>query len=316
MKATANPPWLRDLLGTEPPRSKSLIVTFLGDALAPLGGGIWMGDLIGVAALFGLNERLVRTCVYRLAEEGWLEARKEGRRTRYLITPLGLRRIAHADRRIYDPPLQAWDGVWTLVVPARAASDPPDRVELRKELEWEGFGQVVPGVFAHPDADRAMLADILDRLRMRDSVAVLAANDLSTLGGAPLAQLVRGSWRFDELDAQYRHFIEQFEQARAEILRAPPAPQHAFVARIWLIHQFRRVSLHDPHLPAPMMPAGWVGGHAYEVCSEIYRALWAPSEAYLHACLGVGRETVSAAAARRFAAIRPDASAPRQWSRS
>ena len=316
MKASASPPWLRSLLGTEPPRGKSLIVTFLGDALAPLGGGIWMGDLIDVAALFGLNERLVRTCVYRLAEEGWIEARKEGRRTRYLITALGMRRIAHADRRIYEPPLQAWDGVWTLVVPARDASGPPDRVELRKELEWEGYGQVVPGVFAHPDADRAMLTDILDRLRMRDSVAVLAANDLSTLGGAPLAQLVRNSWRFEDLDAQYAHFIEQFEPAHAEILRAPPQPQAAFVARLWLIHQFRRVSLHDPHLPAPMMPAGWVGGQAYEVCSALYRALWEPSEAYLRERLGIGREVASAIAARRFTAIRPDGSAPRQWSRS
>src|SRR5690606_17936893 len=131
------------------------------------------------------------------------------------------------------------------------------------------------------DADRAMLADILDRLGMRESVAVLAANDLPTLGGAPLAQLVRGSWRFDDLDAQYRHFIAQFAEARARVLASPPAPRHAFMARIWLIHQFRRVSLHDPHLPAPMMPTDWVGGQAYEACRELYRTLWEPSEAYL-----------------------------------
>jgi len=31
-----------------------------------------LGDLVEVASHFGLNERLVRTCVFRLARDGWL----------------------------------------------------------------------------------------------------------------------------------------------------------------------------------------------------------------------------------------------------
>ena len=55
-------------------RAGSLITTVFGDAIAPRGGSVWLGSLIGIMADFGISERLVRTSVFRLAEDGWLEA--------------------------------------------------------------------------------------------------------------------------------------------------------------------------------------------------------------------------------------------------
>ena len=63
-------------------RAKSLIVTVWGDALAPHGGAVWLSGLIRLMAPFGINERLVRTSVFRLARDGWLASRQAGRRSR------------------------------------------------------------------------------------------------------------------------------------------------------------------------------------------------------------------------------------------
>ena len=38
--------FLSRLIKNDPPRAKSLCVSLLGDALAPHGGAIWLGDLI------------------------------------------------------------------------------------------------------------------------------------------------------------------------------------------------------------------------------------------------------------------------------
>ena len=55
-----------------PLRSGSLIITVYGDAIAPRGGTTWLGSLIALLEPFGLNPRLVRTSVFRLAKDVWL----------------------------------------------------------------------------------------------------------------------------------------------------------------------------------------------------------------------------------------------------
>jgi phenylacetic acid degradation operon negative regulatory protein len=104
--------WIRRELDTAPPRAKSLVVTVWGDALAPHGGAVWLSGLIRLLAPLGLNERLVRTSVYRLARDGWLASRQAGRRSLYRLTAQGRRRFESAYRRIYAPPSDAWYGYW------------------------------------------------------------------------------------------------------------------------------------------------------------------------------------------------------------
>ena len=53
-----------------PVRAGSLLVTIFGDAIAPRGGTITLASLIRLARPFGITERLVRTSVGRLAQEG------------------------------------------------------------------------------------------------------------------------------------------------------------------------------------------------------------------------------------------------------
>jgi hypothetical protein len=124
--------WIPRTLRADPPRAKSLIVTVWGDALAPHGGSVWLAGLIHLMAPFGINERLVRTSVFRLAQDGWLNSATHGRMSRYRLTTEGKRRFDDAHLRIYARPADDWNGGWDLVL--ADALPPATRAVLRREL--------------------------------------------------------------------------------------------------------------------------------------------------------------------------------------
>ena len=99
-------------------RAGSLITTVFGDSIAPRGGTVWLGSLIEAMADFGISERLVRTSVFRLVKDGWLQS--TSRRAALLLQPdrRGPRAISRrGQHRIYGEPSIDWDG---RVVPAAA----------------------------------------------------------------------------------------------------------------------------------------------------------------------------------------------------
>jgi len=278
--------WIRRFLKEEPPRSTSIVITVFGDAIAPHGGAVWLGTLIELLKPFGINERLVRTSVFRLAEEGWLESRREGRRSLYALSPSGLRRFEHADRRIYAPSNKGWNGDWTLVVLPRTSNGPAPRAALRRELEWDGFASIAPGVFAHPAANWAALQDILQNLKLQNEVLVFSAREQNHFPTLPIREITGHYWELDRPAEGYRRFIARFQPV-LEILRGKGVPDAslAFTVRTLLIHSFRRVILDDPVLPTEMLPADWPGGSAYALCGDIYRHTQAQAEKHLLATL-------------------------------
>src|SRR5688572_16417210 len=126
----------------KPLRSGSLLITILGDAIAPRGGAVTLGSLIKLAQPFGLPERLVRTSVGRLAQDGWLSSRRAGRQSEYALTAHGRERFAEATQRIYSEPPRDWDHSWTMLLLPSS--------QVRQEMLWLGFGQLAPGMLAHP----------------------------------------------------------------------------------------------------------------------------------------------------------------------
>src|ERR1700681_3324812 len=244
--------WIRRALATAPPKAKSLVVTVWGDSIAPHGGAVWLAGLIRLLAPFGINERLVRTSVYRLAQEGWLFARQDGRRSLYRLTRQGQRRFEHAYRRIYAPPAtDSWDGGWHLVIVPPATIDESSRRELRKELGWDGFGVLGPGLFARParTGDEVVLNKTTRALGINRNVAVVTSR-APPRGTGSISMLTGDCWDLKGVAAAYRGFVARFRGvAHALGHGADPTPQQCFVLRTLLIHEFRRVTLHDPQLP-------------------------------------------------------------------
>jgi phenylacetic acid degradation operon negative regulatory protein len=311
MKQISSMEWIAAALSAETLRSKSLVMTVMGDAIAPHGGAVWLGSLIELLAPLGVTDRLVRTSVFRLVQEGWLNASREGRRSRYTFEAKSLARFQRADRRIYAPPGLHWDGRWTLVLAQTGKPGSIDgdlRAAVRKELEWEGFAMLGPGVLAHPGADSEGLADALQRTGAADRVFVLSAGELPGTGSRPLRELVKEGWDLTAVAQGYRDFIAQFTPLLA-LLRedSPVAPASAFAIRSLLIHAYRRLQLHDPMLPIELLPDPWPGSDAYQVARALYVLVYARAEAHIDAVLRREDEAAPAADAafyQRFGGLR------------
>lgn len=280
--------WIEQFLAADPPRSKSLVMTIFGDAIVPHGGMVWTGSLIELLAPFGVNDRLLRTSVFRLAQEGWLGAQRDGRRSAYAITPDAMRRFSRAFRRIYAPLTAHWNGQWTLVLAADGL-EAPARSQLRKELLWEGYSVIAPGIAGHPAGDMEALEALLSRLGLLQKVYVVQATEVPGLRARPLGDMVAQGWDLSEVIAGYEKFAAQFAALPALLAEAGAEggiePEQAFVLRTLLIHAYRRVQLHDPQLPVELLPEPWPGARAYELASQLYRQLSAPAEQHIHAIL-------------------------------
>jgi phenylacetic acid degradation operon negative regulatory protein len=275
-RETATEALLRRFRSQRPVRGGSLIVTIFGDSIAPRGGVVTLGSLIQLAEPFGLTERLVRTSVARLAQDGWLVARRDGRRSEYRLTPNGEQRFAEATQRIYSNSPALWDGRWTLLVLAPSAAKRPDT--LRDELRWLGFGQVSPGVFAHPNSDLEQARKWLRSLNMDSSALLLQS---SSEGAIADCSLVAAGWDLGQLARRYRGFVDSFTSVAAGSGPGAPRPASAFVIRPLLIHEYRKIHLRDPLLPQALLPADWVGSRAYELCSGLYARVFGAAEDFL-----------------------------------
>jgi phenylacetic acid degradation operon negative regulatory protein len=277
--------WIRRELAAAPPRASSLLITIWGDAIAPHGGAAMLPGVIALIAPFGINERLVRTSVFRLAREGWLKATPVGRRSLYRLTRDGTRRFLQAYRRIYAPAVPDWDDTWELVVADGATAR--ERRALALELQWEGFGTLAPGVYARPASVPSAVARIGAALGIANDIVTVRAQDDATLGGRTLASLVPQAWDLTGLATGYRQFLQRFGGVidRFRVARTEHDPAQALIVRTLLIHAYRRVLLRDPQLPPALLPLDWPGAAAYALCRDFYRLTHRAAERHLMANL-------------------------------
>jgi phenylacetic acid degradation operon negative regulatory protein len=284
--------WIRRTLAKDPPRAKSLLVTIFGDSIQPRGGSIRLKGLIDLLAPFGMNDRLVRTSVFRLVQERWLRPSKHGRESSYQLTESGQRRFALAYNKIYQRQEGRWDGRWTLIILPPNGVTHQRRTRLRKELEWQGLRQLVPNLLGHPQINGAVLEEILDRLTVRRKIITCRVVESGNLGARSLPDLVKSSWDLTAVIQDYRAFLRRYSMLR-RLLEKPDAvaPQEWFAIRTLLIHAFRRIVLHDPLLPTELLPRPWVGQEAYAFVRRIYLRSLPGSEAHLNAVIAPSPST-------------------------
>jgi len=268
-----------------PIRAHSLIVTLYGDVIEPHGGTIWLGSLIDLMAPLGLNERLIRTSIFRLGKDGWLSGERVGRRSYYRLTESGRRRFETAFKRVYGSELPAWDGTWCLLLMTGLAPD--KRKQLREELQWQGFAAFSPVLLASPRCDRADLAATLQELGAGDDCIIFQTSAQALRAPRALHQQVRESWNLDVLGAHYHSFIQAFRPLWQALCEARSiAPEDAFLSRILLIHDYRRLLLRDPQLPDALLPADWEGHTARQLCRDLYHLLYVRAEQWLGEVVG------------------------------
>jgi phenylacetic acid degradation operon negative regulatory protein len=278
--ASADPiaPLLADFTARRPIRTGSLIVTVFGDAILPRGGQVLLADLISLLAAFALNDSQVRTALSRLVAEGWLESERQGRRSLYRLTEIGRHRFEEATRRIYFGPPREWHGDWHMVLLSPGSA----RDELAKDLGWLGFGTLAPGIMLHPAPDATSLASVIHDLPAGDRPLVIDGKAALPAPPHLLLDLVERCWDLAALSQSYRHFLTGFAALRDAAQQGfKPAPLPALLARVMLIHDYRRIILRDPMLPPKLLPRNWIGREAYAVAGTLYRALAKPAEGWI-----------------------------------
>ncbi len=286
-----------------PIRCTSLIVTLFGDVASQHGGIVWLGSLVEALALLGVDERLVRTSTFRLVQEGWLEASREGRRSYYRFTAYGRREYARAARRIYARDRPAWDGNWTLLLPVAV----PDaaREGFRRSMSWAGFGTLSSGVYAHPGSDTSSVSELLAELGLSDSVVIMHAGTDALQSDRLLRDVLWKNWQLEELAAAYARFVQRLRPVRHALTRAKAiSPEDCFAVRLLLIHEYRRILLHDTDVPAELLPADWPGLEARRLAAELYARVAPGSLDYVAARLQGGNGPLAAPAESFFKRFR------------
>ena len=253
-------------LRAERSRTWSIIITLYGDAVVPRGGTLGLGTLLEIFAALEIGGNVVRTAMSRLASDGWLERIRVGRNAFYRLADKGRETFAAAALRIYGPHRQEWDGVFHL-----ALLDGGDRDAARSALEAAGYTPVAPGLFLavalRPNAD-AVSAEVI-RLH-------------ATTDAESARRLARQVCLPERLEQGYRRFLASFAPLRDAFTSGVAVPdREALVARLLLVHEYRRLVLRDPMLPAALLPEDWPGHAARMLCSALYPALLPGSERWL-----------------------------------
>ncbi|MES0808816.1 PaaX family transcriptional regulator C-terminal domain-containing protein [Roseibium sp. SCPC15] len=246
------------LLEPYPPKAAQLIVTIYGDIVEPRGGVLWMGDLIGLCAGYGVNESLVRTAVSRLVSKGQLEGQREGRRSFYALTAPAREEYHLAAELFFGAPDEECDWIFTYCPHAA------DQLTLKKQ----GFVSLGGHMFA--GADRPG----------RSHPGVAFKSRALSPGSDEFRQLVINSFGLGPLAAEYHRFLKNIEPLADEI-HSVKSGQSALLLRVALVHAYRHIRLRDPRLPNSVLPQEWPGSAARQQFAELYIALSKLADAHI-----------------------------------
>jgi phenylacetic acid degradation operon negative regulatory protein len=239
-----------------PQQSRTVLVSFLGSIVRPMGNWMPIAGTIELMGQFGLDAPSVRTAVFRLKKRGWLASETRSGSRGYALTPIALKALAAGDEIIWHArqPADLADG-WCIVsfsVPESARSK---RDQLRTHLASLGFGNVGAAMWIAPARMRAAADQAIAELGLTSYCAIFVGD---YVGGRDLPGLLRESWDLVEIDRRYREFTRRFAgEARQLGAGGDIDPRRAFLGYLGVIDQWRKLPFRDPGLPREILPEDW-----------------------------------------------------------
>lgn len=238
--------------------ARGMMFTLMGEFVLPGDGSAWTSAVLAVFGRLGVAEKATRQALMRTGNAGWLQPRKEGRRTRWVLTPAARRLLTDGAERIYSfGPVQDWDGRWVIVRARIPDSDRGARHMVRTRLSWAGFGSLGAGLWISPHAAREAEA-----VRVLQDAGVAAGAHVFTGGRTGLGDvksMVAEAWDLSAIEAAYERFSGEF---RAQ------TPSDLLVRQLELVHAWRRFPAIDPALPRDLLPRQWAGAGAARLFAD------------------------------------------------
>ncbi|GIN87279.1 phenylacetic acid degradation operon negative regulatory protein PaaX [Heyndrickxia sporothermodurans] len=271
--------------------TRSMIFTLYGDYIRHYGNEIWIGSLIKLLKEFGHNEQSVRAAVSRMYKQGWVEARKEGNKSYYYLTPRGVDRMDEAATRIFKLKQEKWDGKWTMLTYSIPEDKRSIRDELRKELVWSGFGAIANSCWISPNHLAKQVKSLVEKYEISDYVHVFITE---YIGPHENQKLIHDCWDIAEINSQYKAFLDFYEEKylndKARILNGNMTPADCFVERTRLVHEYRKFLFIDPGLPDELLPFKWLGNQAAQLFSNYYKELAEHASEFFESVFKEGNE--------------------------
>ncbi|MEO3385462.1 PaaX family transcriptional regulator C-terminal domain-containing protein [Mesorhizobium sp. CAU 1741] len=242
----------------------SLVVTIFGDAIVPRGGRVALATLQEIIERLRIEPGALRTAMSRLASDRWVTRERQGRNSYFSLDAHGRHAFDLATRRIYAGAPPGWAGKWTVAIAPPGSSNGVD-------LASHGFVRVNGAVFLRAETEDATDA----RAELADMLVIHGES-------AEHPEAIRALWPAQEIAEAYLAFAASFAPLK-EALNGGAVLRgiDAMAARTLLIHDWRRIVLRDPGLPAALLPADWPAEAARHTAGEIYARLATPSEDWL-----------------------------------
>jgi len=256
-------------------KPRSVILDLFGDYLRYGGCEAKAGDLVALLGVFGVEESTVRMTLSRLRKEGWFTTRRLGRETAYVLSDHMLEVLDEGRERIFASYDEPWDRTWTTLV---HQSDTPDRLtrdRLRRELSWQGFGQLTPSTWLTPRRRHHRLRSLAQNF---PSVSFTILRSQTESPGSDL-ELIERCWDLPRINERYRGFLSVHAHLRTTAESLVGA--EALVARTALIAAYRHFPFSDPWLPVALRPVGWQGKEANDLFTFAHRALGPAAGAFV-----------------------------------
>lgn len=242
----------------------SLVITVFGDLVQCRGGAVTTTRLGRIMGRIGVEQGALRTALSRLGQDGWVSSTRSGRISIYRLSPDGLAQIGPATSRIYAPARTAPVTEWRLC------------------LRLDGKGP--------------------PRLRPADEPVATGAADLRLTGRL---DMLSDAYRAAALPEDHRAMLLALDADLTVLETLPPDadPLTLAVARMLLIHRWRRLVLRQAEVPAELMPPDMPRANPRADVARAYARLRPGAEAWLDLCDGdlAPMPAATGALARRFA---------------
>jgi phenylacetic acid degradation operon negative regulatory protein len=227
----------------------SVLVTIFGDAAQPRGSTVPATALQAILERIGIKPEAMRVALHRLVKDGWIARERAGRQSFYGLTQKGEAEFGAARRRIYAP-APALSDPWRLVV-----------TETRAE------GLIPLGRNAFLSLEGGWPEDALVVTGTLDALPDWASQAL-----AP-----------EPLPDEYAALEAALSEAQNTVVTEAA---EAAALRILVIHQWRRLLLRHPDLPAAFFPEGWRGEACRALVLSLHRQLSEQADPWLDEMIG------------------------------
>ena len=232
---------LRDLGGS---RVWSLVISLFGDLAQDKGQTISGPVLSAIMAELQIKPEAARVALHRLRNDGWITSQKSGRISQHSLSAKGRAESAEASPHIYaDPTVAEID--WQLVLTSDTDTPSAD------DMAAFGFAAVAPRVYVGP----AKAETPPETLSFR---------------GKEVPGWLRAQAEPQDLSNGYEDLLGTLTNLQHTLPEAAELnPVQIAVLRCLIVHNWRRLVLKHPALPAPLINPNWPGHRCHLAVNDL-----------------------------------------------